>query len=92
MVAMLTSIIIIVIVTNKNSIDDFLPLGSVFLLFWSHSSVFFHLLHWSEYKMYSYSKKRKELKYWNKTLPNNNIITLRKTNVIVLYSDIDAMV
>lgn len=42
-VAMLTSIIIIVIVTNKNSIDAFLPPGSV-LFFWSHSSVFFHLL------------------------------------------------
>lgn len=90
-VAMLTSIIIIVIVTNKNSIDAFLPPGSV-LFFWSHSSVFFTYLlpYWSEYKKNSYSKKRKELKYWNKTLPNDNILTLRKTNV-VLYSDIDAM-
>lgn len=94
-VAMLTSIIIIiVIVTNKNSIDAFLPPGSVLFCFFGHILQFFSLTYlltyWSEYKKYSYSKKRKELKYWNKTLPNNNIFTLRKTNV-VLYSDIDAM-
>lgn len=92
-VAMLTSIIIIVIVTNKNSIDAFLPPGSVLFCFFGHILQFFFtylLPYWSEYKKNSYSKKRKELKYWNKTLPNDNIFTLRKTNV-VLYSDIDAM-
>lgn len=52
-VAMLTSIIIIiVIVTNKNSIDAFLPPGSVLFCFFGHIlQVFFtylltHLLEW----------------------------------------------
>lgn len=68
-VAMLTSIIIIiVIVTNKNSIDAFLPPGSVlFCFFWSHSSVFFHLLTYSltgvNIRSTLTAKKRKELKY-----------------------------
>lgn len=60
-VAMLTSIIIIiVIVTNKNSIDAFLPPGSVLFCFFGHILQFFFtylLTYWSEYKKYSYSKK-----------------------------------
>lgn len=42
-VAMLTSIIIIVIVTNKNSIDAFLPPGSVLFCFFGHILQFFSL-------------------------------------------------
>lgn len=52
-VAMLTSIIIIiVIVTNKNSIDAFLPPGSVLFCIFGHILQFFftylltHLLEW----------------------------------------------